>query len=690
MSMNATSPRSIPWLETVWQDLQPTPGRLNNMMRMVLSSTILLVLVLVLQMPFANYGLYIIFVIGRESPSASLRTGILSALILALAIAIELGVVILSDNDPMARVLSVIVVTFLSGIASVCTSLPVVGWMLGFFYCLLIAFWEGHAPEDVLVKNSLRLLAVAALAVACAVAVEYIFGTRSPVKRLEDQFRMRYRALEEMFDLYAQDATPKQRYDAGARVSRLAAAGQMGMMNLCDQIVDRDLDSGTLPIGTRVRITMLAELMDTSAAFGLQSKALDDPEFRERCARVAEQCRRLITAPITRVENAQEPRPQSLNTLLDRVEVSIRSILSMPVDLGGLKNKELAVLPSKKVSFLIPGAIYSRDNIAFALKISLCATFCYILYHAIDWPGTSTSVSTVMVAGLTTTGAMKQRLAFRLLGAVIGGLVLGIGATAFLFPYMDSITSLTILIASIAFVAGWISGGAKFGYIGLQLVFAFYLVAFEGFSAPMQLAPARDRCAGILFAIIVMWFVFDQVWPVRTVTAMRRVLASVLRSGASLFLLADTAKQHDKLLLETDSLRDRLGKNISALRTMSEAVEYEFGVDRERHIRSSELLLQISMTAAALIWNQVAVLHDERDSDFIAEPGLVEMRRQLAAQLNSMAGAVDSKTAYSLENMATFVSPSLLNSLRYGEYIRNTIARYEDLQNLALALSRET
>ena len=98
MSVNATSPRSIPWLETFWQDLQPTPGRLNNTMRMVLSSTILLVLVLVLQMPFANYCLYIIFVIGRESPSVSLRTGVLSALILASAIAIELGVVILSDN----------------------------------------------------------------------------------------------------------------------------------------------------------------------------------------------------------------------------------------------------------------------------------------------------------------------------------------------------------------------------------------------------------------------------------------------------------------------------------------------------------------------------------------------------------------------------------------------------------------
>ena len=82
-------------------------------------------------------------------------------------------------------------------------------------------------------------------------------------------------------------------------------------------------------------------------------------------------------------------------------------------------------MASKKVPVLVPGAIKDKDNIAFALKISFRATLCYILYHAIDWAGTSTSVTTVMVAGLTTTGAMKQRLAFRLLGATVGGLAPG-------------------------------------------------------------------------------------------------------------------------------------------------------------------------------------------------------------------------------------------------------------------------
>jgi multidrug resistance protein MdtO len=177
------------------------------------------------------------------------------------------------------------------------------------------------------------------------------------------------------------------------------------------------------------------------------------------------------------------------------------------------------------------------------------------------------------------------------------------------------ITSLIIQVGAIAFVGSWISVGSLFNCLGLQIAFAFYLVALLDFSASTELAPARDRFVGILFAVIVMWFVFDQIWPVRTVTAMRRVLASVLRSGASLFLLMDNTQQREQLLRETKSVRDRVGKNISALRTMSEVVEYEFAVNREQHIRSSELILQISITAAALIWNQVAVLHDERDRD---------------------------------------------------------------------------
>jgi multidrug resistance protein MdtO len=122
---------------------------------------------------------------------------------------------------------------------------------------------------------------------------------------------------------------------------------------------------------------------------------------------------------------------------------------------------------------------------------------------------------------------------------------------------------------------------------------------------------------------------------------------------------------------------------------MSEAVAYEFGVDREQRIRSSEVILQSSLTAAALIWNQVAVMHGKEKLEFLAEPGLVEMRRRLGERLDVLAEAVVRKTPLPTERLKSFVSPHLLESDHYGEYARNTIARYEDLQTLASQLGGE-
>ena len=361
----------------------------------------------------------------------------------------------------------------------------------------------------------------------------------------------------------------------------------------------------------------------------------------------------------------------------------------MPSDPSGERNKELAVLSSHKVPFFIPGALQKKETVAFGLKISLCATLCYIIYHAVDWPGISTAVITVIVGGLPSSGAVNQKLAFRIVGSTIGGLILGLGATSFLFPHMDSITSLVVLIAGVAFISAWVTAGPKFSYVGLQIAFSFYIVAFEGFSAPTELAPARDRLIGILIALAIMWFVFDEIWPVRTVTVMRQTLASVLKSGATLLEIVQTIPQRAELLRQTDLLRDRVGKNIAALRSLNETVEFEIGIDREKHIRIGDTMVRAAITAAALFWNQVAILHDEGETDFISEPGLIAMRQQIAKQMEEMAVAVVAETPFSEVSGASLEERALLESSRYGEYVRNVVARYEELQSFTAALNEQ-
>jgi multidrug resistance protein MdtO len=670
------------WLRQQWEDLQPTPGRLNASLRIVLASIITLVVVLTLQMPFASIGLYFVFLVGRDSPSVSVRTSLISVIVLVLSVAMELGLVIVTDNDPMARVLGVAVVTFIAGMLMLATTVTALASTWGFIFCTVIAIWETQTPPNAAVELSLWIIATVSVATGASVLVEYLFGARHPAQKLQEERRMRYEALARMFTLYAQGARPEEIAPATARVAQLAALGQGPMQALYNQIVDRNLDSTVLPIGARVRITMMAQLMDAAAAFGTQHFPADDPVLRRRCAQIAAECRELVSGFVYVKE---KPGREAGAGLLDRVEETLSVIRSMPLKSGLPEENKLIALPSHKVALLIPGALRNKDTVAFALKLSFCATFCYIFYHAVDWPGISTAVTTVMITGLSTTGAIKQKFIYRIVGSFIGGLILGLGCTAFLFPYMDSITSLIVLVAIIAFISAWWAGGRRFNYVGLQIAFSFYLVAFEGFSAPTELAPARDRLIGILVALAVMWFVFDRIWPVRTVTAMRRAFASVLRSDAKFLRLFDTVNDSG-LSQQVDALRDQIGKTMAGIRTMSEAVEYEFGVNREEHVRAGQVIIQAGLTAVAFFWNQLAVLQKEKDQDFATEPRLIELRRKLAGQLDEMADAVAERTAFVPTNSAALADSALLENPRYGEYAQNSVARYGELENFVSSL----
>jgi multidrug resistance protein MdtO len=432
---------------------------------------------------------------------------------------------------------------------------------------------------------------------------------------------------------------------------------------------------------------MLAQLMDVSAAFGTQNLTVTDPELQRRCGHIAALCLDLIHDIRPKARELEEQKYTGSTNLLDRVDENLHAILSMPSEIAGEKNKELVALPSSKTPIFIPGAFTRKETVAFALKLSLCATICYIIVRAVDWPGISTSVITVVIAGLSTSGAIKQKLIFRLIGAAIGGLIFGIGSTIYLFPHMDSITSLVLLIAAISMLAAWWAGGRQFNYVGLQIAFAFYLVAFEGFSAPTQLAPARDRLIGILLALVVMAFVFDLLWPVRTVTAMRASLASMMQLATDYLQKASTISELPVLRQQADAIRDQLGKTVGTVRTMSETVEYEFGADVKQQLVSSEMILGASLTLVAFFWNQFAVLHREEDLDFLQQPELIAMRLRMAEGMKTMATAAVNKTEFAMIESGTLVDASLLNHPRYGEFARNSVDRYRELEKVVLRLA---
>jgi len=143
-------------------------------------------------------------------------------------------------------------------------------------------------------------------------------------------------------------------------------------------------------------------------------------------------------------------------------------------------------------------------------------------------------------------------------------------------------------------------------------------------------------------------------------------------------------------LRQANALRDQVGKTVAGLRTMNDAVEYEFGVNRELHLRSSHAILRAAFSAVAMFWNQLVVFHSPDDEDFLRDPRLTEMRRAFAAELNSMADAVAQKATYKPVLAGSFPNGTILDHPRYGEYVRNTVTRFGELQGIVSSLNSES
>jgi multidrug resistance protein MdtO len=615
------------------EELEPYPGRLSGALRDTLSLTLAILLVMTLRIHGAALGVYFILLLQRQHPSLSFRSAVTNLLAIAAGMASCLVLIQVTDNDPMARILGLIVVMGASGFLLAASNQAAMTIAFSLFFFLTLTGFETHQPARKVVENTLWLLASTGISVACAVAVEYLFGSKSPAQELIQEMNTRLEAIEALFTLCAESAGARQLENARHRVVQLSHAGQSRMQRLYARAVEGKGLSSQLPTGTRVRIPILADLTDLALATSV------DPA---RSARIAHLCRLVRTEqPIREIE----PNP----ALATPMEELLHELATLPLTHETPEDDDLlAPLPANHVPLFAADAFTNPEYAFFALKTALAATACYLFYNAIGWPGLATSVVTVLITALGTTAAMKQKQIFRLAGAAIGG-VLAIIVVAFVFPAIDSITVFLLVNAGVTFLAVWWSRSPHSGYVGYQIVLAFYLVALQSFDAPVHLDPARDRVVGIALGLIVMWFVFDQMWPVRTIAAMAADLAAIRRETAQLLRLPLTGRSH----AQSDAarqLRHSVGQLLMRMREMRETVDYEIGTtDRAAHVEQSEALFRAASATATLFWTHAMVLQ---------RPGLATKSAAEYAQLADKLEQLAASGSYDL----SFHNPTTLPS----------------------------
>jgi multidrug resistance protein MdtO len=121
----------------------------ESSLQIVFATTVVLVAMMVLQVPNISFALYVIFLVSNENPVLSVRTGAASLVTVTLALSISLGVVILTDNDPLARVVTLAAMTFFAGMITVGTTVPALGPIFGLIVGVALHLWV----DDVRVRR---------------------------------------------------------------------------------------------------------------------------------------------------------------------------------------------------------------------------------------------------------------------------------------------------------------------------------------------------------------------------------------------------------------------------------------------------------------------------------------------------------------------------------------------------------
>jgi uncharacterized membrane protein YccC len=265
----------------------------------------------------------------------------------------------------------------------------------------------------------------------------------------------------------------------------------------------------------------------------------------------------------------------------------------------------------KPKDLFVSDAFTNAAHVHFALKVTLAAMFCYIVYMAIDWSGIHTALITCTFIALETTGATLHKGILRIGGCVIGG-ALALFTIVFLMPHMDTIASLIVVVACASAIAGWVATGSELiSYGGLQIAFAFFYSVFQGYAPDTDLDNVRNRVVGILFGLIVTGLVFAYIWPERTIDRFRDALRQALRQLARLLEIPRPETPLEKAKAEAHDLIPETSKTFEQARRYAELTTFEFE-ESPNHDRTSLGNLESTLSRAEEVFVAATSLTSDR------------------------------------------------------------------------------
>jgi multidrug resistance protein MdtO len=533
--------------------LAPYPGRAAMATRIALICALTAFVTSAYGTPEAAISAYVVFFLNRPDRVLSVVLGSALLVLVTLVVGLVMVVAMFALDDPMWRVACIAGLSFgLLFVTSASKLRPV-----GAIIAMIVGFALDELGSVPFGEVATRALLYAWLMVAIPVGVSIgvnLLIAPSPRKlagrELAKRLRLAARSLVE----------PEATADALSACLREGDAeiGTWLKLSVVDGSSVRD-DVGPLrhAVSSTLVILVAADLAASEPSGRLPAS------FAAPIAGTLEDMARMLEAggyPVDielKLPNGTELTPLARLVVEDLHDaITSFAVLEMQTDVEG-KGKgetdartgaraqaqaEAKTTPppaGKRGGFFLPDAFTNPDHVRYALKTTVAAMFCYLLYSQINWPGIHTCFITVYMVSLGTTAETVEKMTLRIAGCLVGAL-LGTAAIVFVTPVLTSVAGLMALVLIGAWLSAWVAfGSPRIAYAGFQIALVFFMCVLQGAAPGYDLTLARDRTIGILIGNVVVYLVFTRIWPVTVAARIDTGLAALRQQWERLTALPD-------------------------------------------------------------------------------------------------------------------------------------------------------
>jgi multidrug resistance protein MdtO len=505
--------------------LAPNPGRVAMATRIALICALTVSLTSVYGTPEAAISAYVVFFLNRSDRVMSVVLGVAMLVAITVVVGLVLVVAMFALDDPLWRVACIAGLSFgLLFVTSASKLRPV-----GAIIAMIVGFALDELGSVPFGEVATRALLYAWLMVAIPIAVSICVNLLiAPSPR-----RLAGRELAKRLRLAASSlAEPEARHDAHDTLSVCLREGdaQIGTW-LKLAVVEGSSASADVAALRQAMSSTLAILVAADLARREPSVRLP-ASFIGPIVDALENMARMLEAggyPVN-IELSQ-PDVTELTPLARIVAEDLRDAITRFAVVGVEAVVEVEakapMTTSKRGGFFLPGAFTNPEHVRYALKTTVAAMFCYLLYSQINWPGIHTCFITVYMVSLGTTAETVEKMTLRIAGCLVGA-VLGTAAIVFVTPVLTSVVELMVLVLFGAWVSAWVAfGSPRIAYAGFQIALVFFMCVLQGAAPGFDLTVARDRTIGILIGNVIVYLVFTRVWPVSVTARVDTALAAL-------------------------------------------------------------------------------------------------------------------------------------------------------------------